>query len=570
VLKLKTLLLLSVAATFSASVNAQEPEAAVYRVTSRLVQVNVIAQDKNGSPVRDLTRADFLLTDNGRPQEISVFLVEAAERRRSNLSPVEVTGPLSINNRTMPAAWSPMPVTVIFFDALNMLTTDDFLHGKREVVKFLRTLQPGDPVALYSLNGPDVRVIHDFTDDALSLIQAVQRLSGSQLLKHVGIGPAVAPGARAGPSGSGYFQQMSGWLEEASRADEAASLRMRAEWTLNALENVAHHLVGIPGRKNLIWISSAFPITIGLGIESFQADRRAGVNQELYGFSEREKRIGRLFSEAQVAVYPTDPAGLATDQIYSAAVAHGEQRIQAWTSSGHMVTAGEIAEPRFASMRLLAKQTGGLAFYNANDLSGSIQRAIDDARITYTIGFYPPEAAWDGKYHELKVQVKRPGITVRAREGYSASAPVSASEPDRQQALQLALASPLEGAAIGVRVNVESNPLDWWGQDIVVVIDPHDIRFQARAGRMRSEVDVVFAQLASDGRRLDGEKKTLQYALFPESYENALAQGLFLTESLTIDPRASRVRIVVRDASTGAAGSVSIPVRSAGTSHAWK
>jgi hypothetical protein len=235
-----------------------------------------------------------------------------------------------------------------------------------------------------------------------------------------------------------------------------------------------------------------------------------------------------------------------------------------------MVTAGEIAEPRFASMRLLAKQTGGLAFYNANDLSGSIQRAIDDARITYTLGFYPPEAAWDGKYHELKVQVKRPGITVRAREGYSASAPVASSEPDRQQALQLAVASPLEGAAIGVRVNVESNPLDWWGQDIVVVIDPHDIRFQARAGRMRSEVDVVFAQLASDGRRLDGEKKTLQYALFPESYENALAQGLFLTESLTIDPRASRVRIVVRDASTGAAGSVSIPVRPAGKSHAWK
>jgi VWFA-related protein len=569
-LKLETCLRQLSIVTFLAGVMAQEPDVTVFRATSRLVQVNVIVNDKNGSPVHELTRGDFILTDNGRPQDISVFTAEAAEPGKSKISPSTGADPLTVNNRTVPVAGKSMPVTVILFDALNILTLDDLLYGKREAVKFLRTLQPGDPVALYSLNGPTVRVIHDFTDDANSLIQVAQRLSGVRLLKDVGVGPAVGPASNPGSRDSGRFQQLGEWFQEASRADEAARLRTRTEWTLTALEDIAHHLTGFPGRKNLIWISGAFPITIGLGIGSFQADRKAGVNQELYTFSDREKRIGRLFTEAQVAVYPMDPASLVTDQIYSAAMPHGERQIQAWTATGHMVTAGEIAEPRFASMRLLAKQTGGLAFYNANDLAGSIRRAVDDARVTYTLGFYPPATAWDGKYHDLKVLVKRAGFVLRAREGYFASASGVESEPDREQALRLAVASPLEGEAIGVKVHVQSNPLDWWGQEVVVVIDPHDIRFEERDGRMRSEVDLLFVQQAPDGHRIDGEKQTLQYALLTDSYETALGQGLFFEEQITIEPQASRLRIVVRDASTGAVGSVSVPVRPAGKNHPWK
>lgn len=101
-------------------------------------------------------------------------------------------------------------------------------------------------------------------------------------------------------------------------------------------------------------------------------------------------------------------------------------------------------------------------------------------------------------------------------------------------------------------------------------MDPHDVRFEERDGRMRSEVDLVFAQQASDGHRIEGEKKTVQYALRQESYETVLTQGRFFEEPITIDPRASRVRIVVRDASTGAVGSVSVPVRPADKNHSWK
>jgi hypothetical protein len=250
------------------------------------------------------------------------------------------------------------------------------------------------------------------------------------------------------------------------------------------------------------------------------------------------------------------------DRIYSAAVSPREAQgtLETWQSAGHMITAGEEAAPRIASMVDLAKQTGGLAFYNANGVLDSIQRAVDDARVSYLLGFYPPESAWDGKYHEIGIKVNRSGVQVRGRKGYFAGVPKADSMDDRAEALRVAAASPLEGAAIGIKVNVESNPLTWYGQDIVLMIDPHDLRFEQVSDHMRAVVDVELVQQAGNGRTLGGVKDTLLYALLPDSYERALSDGLFLDEKLTVLPSASRVRVVVRDVSTGAVGSVSLRV----------
>jgi VWFA-related protein len=517
------------------------------------VQVSVVAHDPDGNPIRDLTRDDFTLTDHGRPQPISVFSVQVAEPAESTPNQADTANPLVISNRTLRTTEKPIAVTIILFDALNISRLDDFLYAKREVVKFLRTLVPGDPVALYSINGPKVHVIHDFTDDSGSLVQAAQNLAQSPVMNNA----LAAPNVSLGPSRD-RTAQLAAWLGETSRRDEAARLRVTTEWTIAALADIAHHLRGIPGHKSLLWISDAFPITIGLDSGSMH-----GTNEQLYLFSEREKEIGRLLTEAQVAVYPISPSGLVVDRIYSAAVspreAHGT--LDSWQSAGHMVTAGEEAAPRVASMVDLAKQTGGLAFYNANGVLDSIHRAIDDAGVSYLLGFYPPESAWDGKYHEIGIKVNRSGVQVRGRKGYFAGVPKADSTDERAEALRVAAASPLDGAAIGIKVNVESNPLAWYGQDIVLAIDPHDVRFEQVNDRMRAVIDVELVQQAGNGRTLGGVKDTLLYALVPDSYERALSDGLFFDEKLTVLPGASRVRVLVRDVFTGAVGSVSIRVR---------
>ena len=350
-------------------------------------------------------------------------------------------------------------MTVILFDALNISRLDDFLYAKREVVKFLSTLRPADPVALYSINGPKMRVIHDFTDDSASLVQTAQRLSHS---------PHFSTGAD-----DDRTAQLGAWLKEKSREDEAARLRMTTEWTLAALADVAHHLVGIPGRKSLLWISESFPITIGLDTDSFTQDRSRRAYQQLDAFSARERNIGRLLTDAQVAVYPISPSGLVMDPINGADIAPREAHatLESWTQSGYMVTAAEEAEPRIAAMIALANETGGLAFHNANGVSASMRRAVEDAGVSYILGFYLPEETWDGEYHEIGIQVKVSGVQVRGRKGYFAGLEENEFAPDRAGALRLAAASLLEGAAIGLKVNVESNPLAWYGQDIVLAMN---------------------------------------------------------------------------------------------------
>ena len=519
--------LLSVIALVAA-LSAQDTDT-VLRVTSRLVQISVIAQDKNGNPVRDLTKDDFVLTDYKEPQPISIFSLEAAEPNSAPPEPAEKPGPLTITNRGVHANSRPMAVTVILFDALN-IGSDDLQYGKNAVVRFLRTLHPGDPVAVYSIRGPQVRVVHDFTEDTASLIAAANNLSGTRVL------------GGSTPIGSG--------------ADDRAPTRLKAEWTLTALEVVARHLNGVPGRKNMIWISSGIPMNIGLDPALFNAARQAGVDQQLEDYGSRLHRIARILAEANVAVYPIDPAGVRTDPLKTALQIGNEQ------FSGHMVTAGGASAPQLETMRTIAALTGGLAYFN-NDIEGNIRRATDDARITYTLGFYPAQQSWDGKFHDLQVIVKRPGVQVRTRSGYFAAS-VAELRPEREQSLKLAVASPLEGAAIGIKVNVQSNPLQFYGQEMTVEIDPRDLLFEQKQGRMRANVDAVFAQLSKNGRLVRGEKKTVIFNLTPESYDDALATGVFLTEQITIERNTSRVRVVLQDASTGAVGSVSIPVRGTG------
>jgi VWFA-related protein len=106
---------------------AQQAEETVLRVTTRLVLVSVVAHDRYGHLVSDLTRDDFTLTDNGRPQPISVFSVQLAERAESAPDQADTANPLVISNRTPRASEKPIAVTVILFDALNISRLDDFL-----------------------------------------------------------------------------------------------------------------------------------------------------------------------------------------------------------------------------------------------------------------------------------------------------------------------------------------------------------------------------------------------------------------------------------------------------------
>src|ERR1035438_707991 len=93
-------------------------------------------------------------------------------------------------------------------------------------------------------------------------------------------------------------------------------------------------------------------------------------------------------------------------------------------------------------MIALAKATGGLPFYNTNDIKGAIRKAVDDSEVTYTLGFYPPSPDLDSSFHEIKVQVDRKGVEIRSRGGYRANPESQTSEEERTELIRDALWSP--------------------------------------------------------------------------------------------------------------------------------
>ena len=176
----------------------------------------------------------------------------------------------------------------------------------------------------------------------------------------------------------------------------------------------------------------------------------------------------------------------------------------------------------------------------------------------YVLGFYPDEASWDGKSHRLEVRVNRPGVEVRSRRSYFASDARTESEPEREAALQSAAATALNGTAIGVTVNVASNPLKPGSQQIEVSVDPHDVRFENKDGKWRADFDLVLAQQAPDGRRLAGERS--QCVVNRETYAETQNKGLSFRRDVAIQPEAASLRVLVRDSANGAVGSLAVPI----------
>ena len=151
-----------------------------------------------------------------------------------------------------------------------------------------------------------------------------------------------------------------------------------------------------------MWVSSSFPVT--LGYDKFNLEWTNDTGED---FAADVERAARALTDADIAVYPVDARGLLGSNINA-----NEDDLDAHIGDPtdgdtHLPTRGP--PETFVTMRLLAERTGGKAFYGTNDISGAIRQAMNDCRVTYTLGYYPADVKWDGSFHELKVKVAAPG-----------------------------------------------------------------------------------------------------------------------------------------------------------------
>jgi VWFA-related protein len=449
---------------------------------------------------------------------------------------------------------------VILLDALNTEFADQALTRK-QVLKFLEQLRPQDRVALYWL-GNNLYALHDFSMDVASLREALARSApeSNRDLAESGVND-LNPGDPnpSLPAGLPANQSSSRAAFRAAFDQRVAneSVKNRVRLTVAALIAIAHHVGSLNGRKNLVWVSGSFPFSLRQDRFDLNWPNDTGGQN----FSSEIERAAQALTDADIAVYPVDARGLMGNGITAAGV-YSDGPPPEFSGEGDEHLPAHLAPGNLETMKTLAERTGGKAFYGSNNLSEAIRRAIDDSRVTYTLGFYPASATWDGTFHGIKVRVKTPGAQVRSRTGYFAL-PDSAKTPPKtiQTIVSQTAISQLDATGIAMRVHVQ--PAGSPGEQFLNVdlhLDLRDIHMEQKNGVWTSTLQTVFLQLNRRGEIIQGLDDTLQLTLPPAIYEQALKDGLRNTRPVRILPGATHLCIVLRDPSNGNLGSLSIPI----------
>jgi len=355
------------------------------------VQVNVIALDGEHRSVADLTSADFSITDDGKPQKISVFSMEKSGDHAGGRAALR---PNVFSNRPADHPGATTNITLILLDAVNT-TFEDQAFARSQVQKFLKKMRPNDLVALYAL-GRSLRKLHDFSSDADSLSLSLAKYGGEIPTRFETSPPTAASGGgnvsniQGSPQGPGSTQPLSasalqllqnGYME----GEYEFMVHQRADQTIGTFAAIANYLGRLPGRKNLIWISGAFPFALGFESIQVMPGRSARLSNDLW----REIEHGtRALNNANLAIYPIDARGLEGAPMFSA-----DRRVID-LSTGNLIPGRNEQD----TMQELADLTGGRAFYNTNGLAEAIQNALDDSCVSYMLAFYPAHGKWDGRW----------------------------------------------------------------------------------------------------------------------------------------------------------------------------
>jgi VWFA-related protein len=482
------------------SLLAQIPEP--IRVTTQLVEIDVVVRDKNG-PVAGLAREDFTLRDRGRPQKIAVFRTSSSRVDRASSVP---PGPGEFTNRPYGDVQISPHAIVIVWDHLNT-EFEDAASGRKQVLQALGQIRTGDRVGLYTLDS-DLHIVQDFTSDSALLVEALRKYREVFLphsLDSIGsrmasTGDPVASAASGDGVPMGAGMSFLAAMENYHAIGNSAAYR--AQRTMIALKAIEQHLAGAPGRKSVIWIAGSFPAV-----------------------------AGRLASSG-IVVYPVDLTGVLTP----ASLRRDTRQLPERT----------LVE------RTIARQSGGMAFVD-NDVRGAIDQAIKDSEVSYTLGFYPdrtPDAM-----NSLKIEVARKGLDLGYRNAYSGIA-----RPDSKHGTLVgdALASALDATQISLHVHLTRRGEGW---SLALDLDPADIALENRNGRRKGGLDIALRQFTVDGLALSTTVTKADLDFDEPQYRAFVSDKHPLSLAIPEPPPGLvSIRLVVADRVSGRVGSLTIPV----------
>jgi VWFA-related protein len=499
---------------WAAGAAIQPPTQAVQRPAFRAgvdhVELDVVVTDGHDKTVKDLTKDDFEIIEHGRPQTIADFEFLSVPRSHRAVPDVKTAVPtVDVVTNTHPPLGRQWALVI---DDLHIIE-QHIPHTKKVIQAFLEAVSPDDQVAIVFVGRSDLS--QDFTSDLSAQMRTVNRIRDA-------LGFAY-DAADTPPTGG----------DNPMGADVSKKERHRyAGATLDVLKNVCAALVrSTYPRKALVYVSEGMTYKWDqLIVDYLERD----VFDQLLPTFESARRAG-------VPVYPIDPRG-----IPDCSSVRGECPQPPWPN----------INAQFNNMRTLAENTGGLAFVNRPNMTEAVQDLIDDNSSVYLLGYYPEPFERDGKFHDVKVAVKRPGLRVRARAGYAAPKAATAIAAEAKRTLDDALGAALPVGGLSLRAFAAPVVATPHGMKTLITLE---VTYPGPLEGAKIDDTLQFGILALDreGHVKGSTRRAFHFVASPKGAEPVTYA---INDWVDLPSQSLTLRVGVASESLGTVGTIHLPV----------
>ncbi len=572
------------------AVPGQAPNAPpVFRSSVQLVQIDVVATDKDGLPINDLKASDFTVLQDGVAREMRAFEPHSLLPPAS-AKPADVKLPENTFTNLPDSDYDEARI-ILLFDMLNTPVQDQ-QFAQKQLMKVLKDLPAERRIAIFALSEKLV-LVQGFTNDRELLVEAAESIGAQRSHQYLGAlqrqqatgrmrgiqsasRPTVTMPSAAGSGSEPDFSVLGAPRQNVIREEESFLTTARVQFTIDALKALALSVSGYPGRKSVLWISGGFPIAISPDPELETATRGAE------NFRDQLAQTGKMLATSRIAMYPIDVRGMQPHGIdvtlstmESTAMLEMRQPVSKRSGTGGTLEAGSsglanvlnqqsklYAQER-STMLHIAHDTGGRAFIGSNNIREAITRGVQDAATYYTLAYEPDKTAQsEMKYHNVEVKVARPDVRLTYRRGYY-SLPQEPVSPEIGVAALRGSLQPGMPPATSLYLTAKVSPPTQPGKPVRVdyIINTNGVTFSdAQNSTKRAVVDCMVVAYDQEGREVGHASDTLDATIPMNQYDSVLRRGLPANQEIVLKPGAYNLRLGVMDRTSQQIGTLDVPL----------
>lgn len=509
---------------------AQQPlgDVPVFKASSNLVIVTVFVRGKDGKPKKGLRKEDFVVSENGKAQALSVFEFQELEAAGSavNVASVAVEGVEKPGGAQGRARFRDKRLMVLFFD-WSSLPEADQVRAKDAAEEYLnKNMAPSDLVEVVTF-GSRLKVEQEFTNDKELLLTLIKKFQTGQM------SDLAAEGATDVDS-----------TEDSSFTPDDAEFNLfNTDRKLMALEDLARQLTAMPEKKAVIYFSSG----VGTTGDDNQAQLHATVNAAVRG---------------NVSFYPIDVRGLnAVPPGGAASLSGGGSGTGMYSGStqrGQRQKSLDSQDTLFA----LASDTGGKALFDNNELVLGITQAQEDLQSYYILGFYSPDEKKDGAFRRVDVKLtveaqRRLQANLDFRRGYFAEKEFKAFgsyDKERQLEDALMLGDPVMDLRLALEVNWFRVGKDRYFVPVAVKIPGSAIPLKKQGSGETTTFDFIGQVRDTKGAMMGAVRDSIKIQLRDDKAGQLASRSLIYDTGFTLAPGKYQLKMLVRENQTGKMG----------------